>query len=170
MTHPDIVQLQKDCAKLGKTFIYNQAEEQDDDEKQFAHFIFAGKDQGKEVIFETYLSTLSYEYHMNVLDQAEAEFFEKYPQLADDDVMELEDKYQVEYDQMIEAIYTKDSLTVQEDILIYEDEEENDIHLSIEAFLNVKEITEAVISKFIKEFNADTLELDERPMSFASEA
>ena len=165
----EIEKLRQECAKIGKPFIYNQNEEQDDEEKQFASFFFIGKDNGREVIFDTYMSTLSYEYHMNVLDEAEGVFFEKHPELQETDFFELDEKHQAEYDKIVDGIYAEDKIRVQEDALIYEEEEEDSTTLGMEVFLHKKEITEEVIIKFIKDFNADTFEPSEDLYSFAQE-
>lgn len=166
----EIENLLKECAKVGKSFIYNAQEEQDEEEKQCAYILFVGKDEGRDVIYDTYLSTLSCEYHMNVLDEAEAIFFEKHPELKETDFFEFEDKYQLEYDQIVDKIYQEDTIRVQEDALIYEEEdEENPTTLGLEVFLNVKEITEDVIADFIKKFNSDTFVPSDELFSFASE-
>ncbi len=166
----EIENLLKECAKAGKSYIYNPQEEQDEEEKQSAYVLFVGKDEGRDVIFDTYISTLSYEYHMNVLDEAEGIFFEKHPELKDTDFFEFEDKYQLEYDQIVDKIYQDDTIRVQEDALIYEEEEEeNPTGLGLEVFLNVKEITDEVIAGFIKKFNSDTFSPSEELFSFASE-
>ena len=45
----------------------------------------------------------------------------------------------------------------------------HDFGIGLDAALNVEEINEKVISKFIKEFNDDTLVLDETLYSFQTE-
>jgi hypothetical protein len=172
----EIEKLLQECAKVGKPFIYSSTEEQDEEEKQFAHFLFVGKDEAREVIYETYMSTLSYEYHMTVFDEMEQKFFEKYPQLQEVDFFELEEKYQVEQEAIVDQIYAEDKIRVQEDLIIFEEEEEENaenpriVYLGMEVFLNVPEITEKVISDFVRSFNADTFELSEDVFSFAHQA
>jgi|GEM_PF-1869241 len=166
----EIEKLRQECAKIGKTFVYNQTEEQDDEDKQFASFFFVGKDNGREVVFDAYMSTLSYEYHMNVLDEAEATFFNKHPELQDTEFFELDEKQQVEHDAIVDAIYAADKVRVQEDALIYEEEEEEEsATVGMEIFLNVEEVNDQVIADFIKKFNADIFEPSEELFSFAHE-
>ncbi len=166
----EIEKLRKECAKIGKSFVYNLDEEQDDEEKQFASFFFVGKDQGREVIFDSYISTLSHEYHMNVLDEAEGLFFDKHPELQETEFFELDEKQQLEYDAMVDSVYAADKIRVQEDALIYEEEDEQSVTIGIEVFLNVQEVTEQVIADFVKKFNADTFTPSEELFSFAQEA
>jgi hypothetical protein len=166
-THPDIKKLRKQCAQLGKSFIYHPDEEQDEEEGQYFNFLFVGKDNGKEVIFDAYMTTLSYEYHMSVMDEADTKFFDKYPDLREKDFFELNDTQQAEYDKIVDAIYEQDLVKVQEDMVFYEDDEPHIV--GAEVFLNVKVINDQVIDEFIRKFNSDTLELDDRMYSFAQE-
>jgi hypothetical protein len=166
----EIEKLLQECAKIGKPFIYNPNEEQDEEERQFANVLFVGKDNGREVICDAYMSTLSYEYHMTVLDEAEQIFFEKHPELQEVDFFELDEKLQLEQEAIADQIYSEDKIRVQEDLLIFEDEDEESIMLSMEVFLNVKEMSDDVIANFIKNFNADTFELSDELYSFTQES
>jgi hypothetical protein len=116
------------------------------------------------------MSTLSYEYHMTVLDEAEQIFFEKHPELQEVDFFELDEKLQLEQEAIADQIYSEDKIRVQEDLLIFEDEDEESIMLSMEVFLNVKEMSDDVIANFIKNFNADTFELSDELYSFTQES
>jgi hypothetical protein len=168
MTHPEIEKLRRQCAQAGTLFIYHPDEEQDEEDQQFANFLFVGKDNGREVVFDAYITTLAYEYHMTVLDEAETKYYEKYPQLRDKDFFDLTDAQQEEYDKVVDGVYASDLVKVQEDLVLYEDDEPHMIGMEI--FLNVKKISAKTIEDFVKKFNSDTLELDDRMYSFAEEA
>jgi hypothetical protein len=68
--------------------------------------------------------------------------------------------------ELIMEIEEEESVKVQEFIDI---DTNHDYGIGLDASLNVEEIDEDVITKFVREFNDDTLELDDTLYSFMTE-
>jgi hypothetical protein len=155
--------LQKQLDKAGKLFIYNPEEEQDD-EKQMAYIYFIGTFDGKPVIYDSYITTLANEYQLLVMEEAEDEFFARYPELVDVDYDELSEDLKDELDMLMDQVHDQKMVEVCESLDYYEDEEETSIGL--EVGLNVPEITDEVMTAFIQKFNAGNFEPDETSHRF----
>jgi folate-dependent phosphoribosylglycinamide formyltransferase PurN len=158
-----IDKLREQTRKAGRSFIYNPDEDRDD-EKQTAYFYFVGKDDNKEVVFNAFIMTLEYDYHLAVMEEAEEKISTLHPNLAGKFYEDYTDDEQDKFDEVMDDIYDQGLVKVQERVDLFESDSSNELEMEIS--LNVKEITDQVIEKFIKEFNADTLELDDRTYSF----
>ncbi|MCU0447258.1 MAG: hypothetical protein MUE85_20375 [Microscillaceae bacterium] len=158
-----IEKIREEARKTGRSFIYNPDEDRDE-EKQMAHFYFVGKDNGKEVIFNAFIMTLEYDYHLAVMEEAEEKMSTLHPNLAGKYYEDFTEAQQDEFDDLMDDIYDQGLVKVQEKVDLFDTD--NDDELEMEVSLNVKEINDQIIEKFVKEFNADTLELDDRMYSF----
>jgi folate-dependent phosphoribosylglycinamide formyltransferase PurN len=158
-----IDKLREETRKAGRSFIYNPDEERDD-EKQTAHFYFVGKDESKEVVFNAFIMTLEYDYHLAVMEEAEEKMSTLHPSLAGKFYEDFTEAEQDKFDEVMDEVYDQGLVKVQERVDLFESDASGE--LEMEVSLNVKEINDQVIEKFIKEFNSDTLELDDRTYSF----
>lgn len=155
-----IAVLKEQCKQAKKSFIYVTDEQEPDEDS--AYFRFVGKHDGKEVIFDAFIYTLRAEYEMAVFDQAEQLVKEKFPKYTNYE--EATEEQQDYLDLMIDEIEGEDEVGVSEFVNI---EEAVDFGIGIDVCLNVDEINDEVIEKFIREFNDATLELDDSVYSFS---
>lgn len=157
-------EIKKLALQSGKNFVYN-TEEDIDEEKQVAYIYFVGKNKGKEVVHDVFMCTLSFDYKMAVWDEAEEKMIAIHPALEGKDYLEYTEKQQDQYDEILDEIYEKNLVRVQETLELYEHESENMV--GVEITLNVPELTDEIISKFVKDYNADTLMLDDELHTFS---
>lgn len=158
---PKALQSLKDqCKKSGKPYVIDEI---DPDDQAFATFRFPGTHEGREAIFDVFLYTLYMEYLNGIYDEAESQVRSLYPQFAKADFDELEGPHIEKMEEIVEELSTSDDFSVAE--FVEELVEDGGI-ISIDACLNVPEITEEVIAKFIKDYTAGTLKLDETFYSF----
>jgi hypothetical protein len=157
-----INKIREECRKTGLNFIYNPQEEPDE-ELQNASVYFVGKDGAKEVIYNAFIMTLEYDYHLAVMEEAEEKLINKFPKLEGVDYEDYSEEQKDLLDEIIDDIYEEDLVKVQERIDVFEGD---GLELEMEVALHVKQITSAEIDKFVKAFNANTIELDDRLYSF----
>lgn len=155
-----IAALKEECKQAKKSFIYVTDEQEPDEDS--AYFRFVGKHDGKEVIFDAFIYALRAEYEMAVFDQAEQLVKEKFPKYTNYE--EATEEQQDYLDLMIDEIEGEDEVGVSEFVNI---EEAVDFGIGIDVCLNVDEINDEVIEKFVREFNDGTLELDDSVYSFS---
>src|SRR5690606_8287409 len=79
---------------------------------------------------------------------------------------ELEEEIELFLTELIEEIEETEAVKVQEHI---ETDTDFAYGISLDVCLNVEEITEEVIEKFITQFNKDSLELDKTMYSFSND-
>lgn len=155
----NISQMKEAAAHAGFSFVLNTEQEQDD---QSAYFFFVGKNDGKEVIFDTFIYTLRAEYELQLYELAETRLQEKFPNLKN---VEEATEDQLNYlDMIVDDIEQEDEISVVEFINI---DEAVDFGVSIDVALNVEVITPEIIEKFVQDFNADKLDLSDEEYSFS---
>ena len=157
------------AAKQG--YILDDTDEHTD---EYVHFYFIGKHNDAEVIFDCILYTLRFQHESELFDIAEHKAAQHFPQYK---------KIQYEEDEN-GNLKTLDDL--EEEIGLYmaevmvELEEEGDVKvkehvdldlghefgIGLDAGLNVEVITPELIERFIKDFNSDSLKLDNSLYSF----
>lgn len=170
----EIARFQEELKALGKPFKYVDEEEVSD---EMAEFHFIGEYEGKPVIYDCLLGTLQLAYESNLLELAEAKTKEKFPDYRG---------FEFEIDDQGNAIASgeeSEEIEAYKAYAMYEIEEAGEANVAesvetdpsfefgvgLEAYLNVLEITEATILKFIEDFNAGALNLDPVRYSFESE-
>ncbi len=155
----EIARIKAEAAKAERSFTWNPDQERDE---EGAYFYFVGNDgEGKEVVFDTFLYTLRAEYEMAVYDLAEQRLLEKFPKFTG---IESASEDELDYlDLLVDEIEGEDEVAVVERVEI---DEAAEYGVGLDVALNVEEVTEAVIQKFVTEFNADTLVLDDTEYSF----
>lgn len=174
--NPDeIRKLKMELAESGKPFRYVDEEEVSE---EMAEFFFIGTYQGKEVVFDCLLGTLRLAYESNLLEMAEARTKEKFPEFRgfDFDVDEKGNAIGEDYEESeeVEAYKAFAMYEIEEagDANVAESvtfDESFDYGVGMEAYLNVAEINEEVLLKFINDFNGGHLKLDPVRYSFESE-
>jgi hypothetical protein len=172
---PKEIQKIKDaCRQQNKPYILNENEPQGE---EFAHFLFVGDYEGKEVIFDAVLYTLRL-HHSSVLYEAAedktAEQFPKYKRwdfeedengelLLPEDLDEEAENFKAE---VMAELEETDAIKVKEHINIDTD---FDYGIALEACLNIEEVTDEVIQKFVNDFKSDNIMMDDTLYSFKHE-
>lgn len=170
----NIENLKADLKKSGKSF---QVIPDDENSDEFVNFYFVGKYEGKEVIYDAALYTLRLHHASEVYELAEHEAAKKFPNFKginyeEDENGNLKPLSSEEEEigwfitEIIMDLEEEEAVKVQEFVDI---DTNHDYGIGLDAALNVEEITEKVVAKFIQEFNDDTLVLDETLYSFQTE-
>ncbi len=170
----EVARVKKMCHELGQSYLINDNEPQGE---EYAHFIFVGIYEGKEVVFDSVLYTLRL-HHMSVLyEMAEDKACERYPEynrinLEDDD--NINDHISEQKLEEIELYKAEimDELEEDEEVKVQEYvnlDPDFDYGIALEACLNVEEITPQTITRFVKGFTSQTLQLDTTLYSFKHE-
>jgi hypothetical protein len=169
-----IENLKSELQISGKNFKIIPDEENSD---EFVNFYFLGMFEGKEVIYDAALYTLRLHHSSEVYELAEHEAAKKFPNFKginyeEDENGNMKPLSSEEEEigwfitEMIMEMEEEETVKVQEFIDI---DTNHDYGIGLDAALNVEEITEKVISKFVKEFNEDTIVLDDTLFSFQTE-
>jgi len=170
----EIEQFKEELSNSGKPFQFVEEEEVSGD---MAEFMFIGSYEGRPVIYDCLLGTLQLAYESNLLEMAEAKAKEKFPDYKGFD-FEIDERgngvaHEEESEEVEEykayAMYEIEeagAANVAESVDLDSDFE---FGIGLEVYLNLPEITETVIVKFIDEFNSGTLKLDPVAYSFESD-
>lgn len=149
----------------------------EENSEEFVNFYFLGMFEGKEAIYDAALYTLRLHHSSEVYELAEHEAAKKFPNFKGINYEEDEngnmkplssEEEEVGWfiTEIIMEMEEEETVKVQEFIDI---DTNHDYGIGLDAALNVEEINEAVISKFVKEFNDDTIVLDDTMYSFQTE-
>ena len=172
---PQIIDnLKAELKKSGKSFKIIPDEENSD---EFVNFYFIGMYEGKETIYDAALYTLRLHHASEVYELAEHEAAKKFPNFKginyeEDENGNMKPLTSEEEEigwfitEIIMEMEEEETVKVQEFIDI---DTNHDYGIGLDAALNVEEITEKVIAKFVQEFNDDTLVLDETLYAFQTE-
>jgi len=159
---------------LGKDYLMD---EEDESTEEYAHFYFAGIYEGKEVIYDAVMYTLRLQHESELFEIAEHRAAKHFPQYKKITYEEDENGNLATLDPLQEEI----GLYIAEVIMELEEEEavkvqehvdmdpNTDFGVALDIGFLVEKITPKEIEKFIKDFNEDTLELDEEHYSFQTQ-
>lgn len=170
----EIRQLREECSLAKRSFIYTPHEELDEPSgDEFAHFQFVGKHQGQEVIFDSVMYTLRLHHSSLVYEEAERRATKSFPlytpiEMRDETYRaneDLDDEVELFITELIEEIEDSEEVKVQEHLEL---DTEAEYGIDLDACLNVEAITDEVIEKLVRDFNADTLRLDATLFTFKS--
>ncbi|TAE73293.1 MAG: hypothetical protein EAZ85_07445 [Bacteroidetes bacterium] len=161
-----IEKIRTECAKIKKPFVFNP-EEDKDEELQTASILFVTKKNNKDYLVDAFVMTSHFQYHMEVMDEAERLLVKKFPKLAGKDYIDFSEEQQDELDNLMDEIYENESVHVQE--FISEDLEENENFIEMEVGLNREELTIEVLEKLVNDYNQNKLKLDDTALSFTEE-
>jgi hypothetical protein len=170
----NIEELKRELKKLGKPFKIIPDEENSD---EFVNFYFIGMFEGREVIYDAALYTLRLHHSSEVYELAEHEAAKKFPNFKGITYEEDEEgnmKPLTSEEEEIGWFITEIIMDIEEDESVKVQEfvdldTNHDYGIGLDAALNIDSIDEKVVSKFIKEFNDDTLVLDDTMYAFQSE-
>ena len=148
--------------------------EEDDNTDEFVHFYFIGTFEGVEVIHDCVLYTLRFQHESEMFEIAEEKALERFPQyqkikdeaeqtgtlaLPDD----LENEIGIYVAEIMVELEEEGEVKVKEHVDLDTDHE---FGMGVDAGLNVDRLTPELITRFVSDFNADTLKLDESLYSF----
>jgi hypothetical protein len=153
--------------------------EDPDDERtdEYAHFYFAGMFEGREVLYDTVMYTLRLQHESELFEIAEHRAAQHFPEYKKITYEEDENGNLAALDPLEEEI----GLYIAEVIMDLEEEEavkvrehvdldvNTDFGVSLDVGLQREKITASEIEKFVRDFNEDTLALDENMYSFQTQ-
>ena len=154
-------------------YIFDQDEERTG---EIAHFYFVGLYKGKETIYDTFLYTLRMHHSSELYEIAERKAMQQYPDFK---VLNTEEEVPGDVGDL-DAVDEEIGLFMAEIILELEEEETvkvqehidmdtmNEKGIGLDVGLNVDDITDKVIAKFITDFNNGKVDLDPTLYSFQS--
>ena len=158
----------------GKSFQTIDADEAND---EFRHFYFLGKYEGRDVIYDAVVYTLRLQHESEMLEIAEEKAMEKFPEYR-----KIREAQEEDPDVAISSeLETEIGMFLAEAILELEDEgnvkvmehAETDADatygVGLDVGLNVTKLTDTILEKLIRDFNNDTLTLDETLITFEHE-
>lgn len=155
----------------GQNYILDDSEENTD---EYVHFYFIGKFEGREVIYDSVVYTLRLQHESEMYEIAEHRAAQHFPQFKKITYEEDENGNLETLDPLEEEI----GLFMAEVIMELEEEEavkvrehvDMDINaefgISLDIGLHREKITSAEIENFIRDFNEDSISLDETMYSF----
>lgn len=169
-----IESLKQELQSTGKEYKIIPSEDNSD---EFYQFRFIGLYENKEVIYDTALYTLRLHHASEVYELAEHKAAQKFPNFKgihyeEDENGNLKplssDEEEIGWfmTEMIMDLEEEEAVKVQEFIDI---DTNHEYGIGLDAALNIEYIDEQVIKKFVKEFNDDTIKLDETLYAFQSE-
>jgi hypothetical protein len=159
---------------IGTEYLLDEDEESND---EYAHFYFVGMYEGKEVIYDAVMYTLRLQHESELFEIAEHRAARHFPEYKKITYEEDENGNLAALDPLEEEI----GLFIAEVIMELEEEEavkvkehvdmdpNTDFGVALDIGFYVEKITPREIKKFIKDFNEDTLELDETLYSFQTQ-
>lgn len=169
----EIALVREQIKHTGYSFIYNDDEIQSE-ELEFAHVLFVGQHNGKDVIFDAVIYTLQLAHSSKLYEIAEEKAMKQFPSYKPFDYEEDEDGNIIEPTEVNEEVELfkaeimdeleeEESVKVREEVVLDTDFEYG---IGLEASLNVDEITEEVIDEFVKDYTSGNLKLDPTYYSF----
>jgi hypothetical protein len=169
-----ISQYRKLMQDAGTTYLLS---EEDDHTDEYAHFFFIGKYDGADVIYDAVLYTLRLQYESELFEIAEhraAKHFPEYKKISYEEdengnlktLDNLEEEIGLFMAEVIVSLEEEGGVQVQEHVEV---DEHLDFGIGLDVGLHVEEINPAIITRFITQFNDDTLKLDPLHYSFQTE-
>jgi hypothetical protein len=158
----------------GTTWLEDEEDEHND---EYRHFYFVGLYEGREVIYDTVMYTLRLQHESELFEIAEHRAANHFPEYKKITYEEDENGNLAALDPLEEEI----GLYIAEVIMELEEEEavkvkehvdldvNTDFGVALDVGLHREKITHAEIERFIRDFNEDTLNLDENLYSFQTQ-
>lgn len=172
---PKTIQDYKDKMKAWGTNYLKDEEDEHNDE--YTHFYFIGLYEGREVIYDTVMYTLRLQHESELFEIAEhraAKHFPEYKKITYEEdengnlqtLDPLEEEIGLYIAEVIMELEEEEAVKVKEHVDM---DSNTDFGVSLDVGLHREKITSADIEKFIRDFNEDTLDLDENFYSFQTE-
>lgn len=157
--------------KTGNNFVLADTE---DNGPEYANFYFIGMYEGKEVIYDAVIYSLRLHYESEVYEIAEHKAAQHFPEFKkikyeEDEngdleaLDDLEEEIGLYMAEVIVELEEEGEIKVKEHI---EMDLNLDYGIGLDVGLNVEEVEEDVITKFVNDFNEDSLNLDETLYTF----
>jgi hypothetical protein len=158
----------------GRNYLLDEDDEQTD---EYVHFYFIGVYEGKETIYDAVMYTLRLQHESELFEIAEHRAAKHFPQYKKISYEEDENGNLATLDPLEEEI----GLYIAEVIMELEDEEtvkvkehvdmdpNTDFGVALDIGFHVEKITSKEIESLIRNFNEDTLQLDETLYSFQTQ-
>lgn len=171
----EIQQFKEECQRENRVFLYTTDEEIDEPTgEEFAHFQFVGQYEGQEVIYDSVMYTLRLHHSSLVYEEAERRAVKAFPLYTPLDMRDetyqanedLDEEVELLITELIEEIEDSEDIKVQEHIEV---DTEVKYGVELDICLNVEAIDDDVITQFITDYNAGTLQLDSTLYAFKSE-
>jgi hypothetical protein len=155
----------------GKNYILDDEDETTD---EYVHFYFIGMFEGKEVVYDAVMYTLRLQHESEMFEIAEHRAAKHFPEYKKITYEEDENGNLAALDPLEEEI----GLFIAEVIMELEEEEavkvkehvdmdpNTDFGVSLDIGFHLEKVTAKDIDNFIRNFNEDTLDLDETMYSF----
>ncbi|HYG03586.1 MAG TPA: hypothetical protein VD927_14155 [Chryseosolibacter sp.] len=165
---------QQRMTAAGKNYLFDTEDENTD---EYVHFYFIGSHENNPVIYDAVMYTLRLQHESELFELAEERAAGHFPDYKRITYGEDENGNLENLDPLEEEI----GLYIAEVIMELEEEEavkvsehvdldvNTDFGIALEIGLHVEKITEKEILKFIKDFNEDTIQLDDTLYSFQTE-
>jgi hypothetical protein len=172
---PDTILEYKNKMKIsGTVYLENEDDEQND---EYKHFYFVGLHEGKEVIYDTVMYTLRLQHESELYEIAEhraAQHFPEYKKIIYEEdengnlaaLDPLEEEIGLYIAEVILELEAEEAVKVQEHVDL---DINTDFGIALDVGLHREKITRDEAEKFIRNFNEDTLKLDENLYSFQTE-
>jgi len=158
----ELNKLQSQMTKSGKNYVIIESDDNSDD---FKNFLFIGKHEERDVIYDAAIYTLKVQHHSEVYEIAENEASIKFPDYTKfdaegeevDHLDDLDEEVGLFMAEVMEEIEDEERVKVQEHIDI---DLTNDFGIGLDVGLNIVMVDDVVISDFITKFNDNELKLD----------
>jgi len=158
----------------GKQFLIDT---EDENTEEYAHFYFIGKFEGKDVVYDAVMYTLRLQHESEMFEIAEhraAQHFPEYKKISYEEdengnleaLDPLEEEKGLFMAEVIVELEEEETVKVQEHVDIDINAE---FGVGLDIGLHVNEITEKVIETFIRDYNDDTLKLDQTYYTFQTQ-
>jgi len=172
-----VEQLRTQLKSSGTQYVLLE-EANDDHADEYAHFLFIGQYKGVEIVYDTVLYTLRLHHESEMFEIAEhraAQHFPEYKKISYEEdengnlkaLDDQEEEIGLFMAEVIMELEEEDAVKVKEHI---EYDFGMDDEIGLDVGLNVEKITPRVIEKFINDFNAGKLQLDETLYSFQTQS
>ncbi len=152
-------------------------DEEDENSDEYTHFYFIGLYEGKEVVYDAVMYTLRLQHESEMFEIAEHRAAKHFPEYKKITYEEDENGNLAALDPLEEEI----GLYIAEVMMELEEEEavkvkehvdmdaNTDFGVALDIGLHVEKITAREIEKFIRDFNEDSLNLDDTLYSFQTQ-
>lgn len=172
---PQLVQEYRDkMKKRNRNYIIVESEDNTD---EYVNFYFIGMYEGREVIYDAVIYTLRMHHNSELYEIAEhkaAQHFPEYKQIKYEEdengdlaaLDDLEEEIGLYMAEVIMELEEEGEVKVKEHV---ETDPHIDFGVGLDVALNVDKITHDVITRFVNDYNDDTLVLDEGLYSFQLE-
>lgn len=170
----EIREYKESMARLGKTYLLDDEDENTD---EYAHFYFIGRFEGREVIYDAVMYTLRLHHESELYEIAEhkaAKHFPQYKKIRYDEdengnmeaLDPLEEEIGLFMAEIIMELEEDEAVKVKEHVEV---DPNSEFGVSLDIGLQVDKVTPKVIEKFVKEYNEDSLKLDQTLYSFQTQ-